>query len=62
MRNMVAVSSTIDKIIETPTKKPSKKEAEKVLRSCGIFDKNNKIRPAYKKIITADTPDKNDNK
>ena len=62
MKDMVAALSTIDKIIETPTKKPTKKEAAKILRSCGILNNKNNIKPAYKKIITEGSNEKNDRK
>lgn len=62
MKEMVAALSTIDKIIETPTKKYSKEEATKILRSCGILDKRNNIKPAYKEIITEGSTIKSDRK
>ena len=60
MRNMVAALLTIDKIIKTPTKKPTKEEATKILRSCGILDNKNNIKSAYKKIITEGNDEQND--
>lgn len=60
--NMVAVANTIDRIIGTSSKTPSKQEAQKVLRSCGILDNRNNIKPAYKKIITGNGSGKNGNR
>jgi len=60
IKDMVAALSTIDKIIETPTKKPTKEEATKILRSCGILDNKNNIKSAYKKIITEENYEQND--
>lgn len=57
---MVAALLTIDKIIEAPTKKPSKEEAAKILRSCGILDENNNIKPEFKEILTEGNNKKND--
>lgn len=51
---MRAILLTIDKIIEKPTKKPTKEEAVKILRSCGILDNKNNIKSAYKKILAKD--------
>lgn len=62
MKDMVAALLTIDKIIETPTKKPTKEEAKKILRSCGILDNKNNIKSAYKKIITEGSNTQNDGK
>lgn len=62
LREMMEFSLAIDKILETPIKTISKKDAEKLLRSCGILDKNNNLRPAYKDIIIKDSNTKNDNK
>lgn len=60
IKNMVTALLTIDKIIESPTKKISKEEAMEVLRSCGILDKNNNIKSAYKNILTKEKDVKND--
>lgn len=62
MSDITAALLTIDKIIETPINVPSKEEAASILRSCGILDKNNKIKSAYKKIITEGSNGKNDSK
>ena len=45
------VSLVIDKIIASEIKKPTKEEAMKSLRACGILDNQNKINPAYRGII-----------
>ena len=60
--NMVAVTRTLDRIIETSSKTPSRQEAQKVLRSCGILDNQNNIKPAYKKIITGGSSRKHGSK
>lgn len=59
MKDMVAAIYTIDKIIDAPTIKLSKEEAAKILRSCGILDNKNNIKPAYKKILTEESNKKN---
>lgn len=59
---MVAVISTIDRIIETPSTKPTKEEAEKILRSCGILDRNNNIKPAYRQMLSNESRNKNERK
>ena len=51
LRQMMEISAKIDKIIETPSKKPTKQEAMKVLRSCGILNRNNGVKAAYKDIL-----------
>lgn len=51
MRDMVVALMTVDKIIETKNKKPNKTEAARILRSCGILDDKNNIRPAYKGLV-----------
>lgn len=62
MVDMVTISRTIDKIIQTSSRTPSKQEAQKVLRSCGIFDQKNNIKPAYRNIITGNGTGKNGTK
>lgn len=57
---MTAALLTIDKIIEKPTKKPTKEEAIKILRSCGILDNKNNLKSAYKKILTEESNDQHD--
>ena len=61
LRYMVAVLAEIDKIIESPSKKPSKKEAMKMVRSCGILNKNNGLKTEYKEILIKDVSKKNEN-
>ena len=53
------VADTIDEIIKTHTitTPPTKEEAKEILRSCGILDKNYKIRPAYRDILIEQEPD-----
>ena len=51
MRHMSSVAYALNEIIEKPQRKLSKKEAEAILRNCGIIDNSNNIQPAYVKII-----------
>lgn len=60
--DMVAIAAEIDKIIESPSKKPTKQEAMKMLRSCGILNKNNGIKTEYREILTKDVSKKDGNK
>lgn len=59
LKYMSAVSAEIDKIICSPVKKPTKLEATKTLRACGILNKNNGLKEAYKEILIKDAPKKN---
>lgn len=52
MKDMVAISTKIDEIIASPSKTPTKEEAVKLLRSCGILNENNNLKKAYKGIVT----------
>lgn len=60
--DMVAISAEIDKIIESPSKMPTKQEAMKILRSCGILNKNNGLKTEYREILTKDVSKKDGNK
>lgn len=51
IKDMETVSLVIDKIIASEIKKPTKEEAMKFLRACGILDNKDKINPAYRGII-----------
>lgn len=51
IKNMMTVSSIIDEIIKAPTETPSREDATKILRSCGILDENNNIKSEYKEIL-----------
>lgn len=51
MKDKAAITAEINRIIESPSKKPTKQEAMKTLRSCGILDKNNKLKPVFKGIL-----------
>ena len=62
MRDMVAISAEINKIIESPSKKPTRQEAMKMLRSCGILNKNNGVKLAYKEILIKEVSRKDGNK
>ena len=62
MKDMVAAFSTVEKIIEKPTAELTKEEAAKLLRSCGIIDGNNKIKPVYRSILTEGSKKPNDGK
>ena len=54
MKHMMLTCLTIDKIIESPTKKPSKEESARILRACGIYNEKNNIKKAYKKILSVE--------
>lgn len=62
MKDMVAISAEINKIIESPSKKPTKAEAMKMLRACGILNKNNGVKTAYKEILIKEISIKDGNK
>ena len=62
MKRMVAISAEIDKIIESPQKKLTKQEAMKMLRSCGILNKNNGVKTAYKEILIKEVSTEDENK
>ena len=49
--NMLKANKTIDKILNTPIKNPTKEEAKEVLKNCGIFDENYNLTEAYKDIF-----------
>ena len=51
MRDMVAISYKINKIIEKPQKKMTIDEAKDALKKCGVMDKNGKIKAVYRKIL-----------
>ena len=56
---MSAVSAEINRIIESPTKKPTESEAIKILRSCGILNKKNGVKRAYKEILIKEVSQRN---
>lgn len=62
MNDRAAISTQINQIIESPSKKSTKQEAVKMLRSCGILNKNNKLNPAYKEILRREDEEKWQNK
>ena len=51
LRYRSAVSAEINRIIQSPTKNPTKSEAMKTLRSCGILNENNVLNEVYKEIL-----------
>ena len=51
MKKMSAVASAINEVLKSPTKKYTPEEAQLKLRNCGIFTKNNNVKPAYKNIV-----------
>ena len=55
MMSMTAAMTAIEKVINTSSKKPTKSEAEQILRSCGILDRKNNIKGAYKKILVVNS-------
>ena len=48
---MTTASEAIERLLNTPSKRPTKIEAQRILRRSGILDKNNKITPGYKDIV-----------
>lgn len=62
MRYMVTAMLAIESIIESPTKKPSKADAAKMLRSCGILDENDNLYPAFKNLLVKETKGRNGKK
>ena len=58
--DMVSVSMKINRIIKTPSKKPTKAEAAQMLRSYGVLDQNNRVKPEYKKIFSEGSRHNND--
>ena len=51
MREMATMAIAIEHIIQASPKTPSKQEASKVLRSCGILNSKNEVKSAYKTIV-----------
>jgi len=54
MMLMAPVSTKINKIINARTAKPSRVEAQKILRACGVLDRNNKVKSEYSGIIISE--------
>ena len=48
---MRTLNETIIKVATSPGKSLTKAEAKSILRNCGIFNKDNKIKSAYKNIV-----------
>ena len=51
---MKEISAEIDRIIHSPIKDPTKSEANKILRACGILNNKNELEEAYKQILIKD--------
>lgn len=47
------ITRKIEAYLNMPLKKPSREEAIRRLRECGILDKGNRIAPAYRDIIVS---------
>ena len=62
MRKMSAVASAIDEVLRSPTKRYTKEEAQSILRNCGVFTRNNNVKPAYKDIVVKVDKKKNGQK
>lgn len=45
------IDKTINKIINTPVKTPSRSEAKEILRNCGILNENDEVSRDYKDIF-----------
>lgn len=48
---MSTVASAINEILNSPTKKYTPEEAQLKLQDCGIFNRNNDVKPIYKNIV-----------
>ena len=48
---IVASHQAIERIINSPSKKPTREQAQKTLQACGIMDENFKVKPAYRTIL-----------
>ncbi len=48
---MSAVAITIEEVLKTPSKQYTREEAQQILRQCGVLDKNNRVKSAYKDIL-----------
>lgn len=58
LKYMSAISAEIDRIIHSPIKNPTKSEANKILRACGILNNKNELEVAYKQILIKDASKK----
>ncbi len=56
VKTAVSFQEAIDDIIEAPTKQYTHKEAENLLYSCGILDKDGNICDEYKLILSESAP------
>ena len=54
------VFDKIDRIVQSPTKRLSKSEAIKILRSCGILNRDNDLNEAYKEILSREVSNDNE--
>lgn len=59
---METMERVIKRIMEKPSKIPSKQEAARVLRSCGIFDAQNNLNPVFREIFVQKQPTENADK
>ena len=48
---MVAIVQEIQKVIDAPKREMTLKEAQDILRYCGIIDKKNNVTPKFEGII-----------
>lgn len=48
---MVAIAQKIQEIIDAPKREISLKEAQSILRYCGIIDKKNNVTPKFQDIV-----------
>lgn len=48
---MRTINETIIKVATSPGKSLTKSEAKSILRNCGILNKDNKIKNAYRNIV-----------
>lgn len=48
---MVTAERALEKVISASPKKPTPSQAREMLRNCGIMDRKNQVKPAYKTMF-----------
>lgn len=48
---MTVVSKKIQQVLRTPVKRFDKQEGMRVMRRCGVLDKNGNVRPKYRNVV-----------
>lgn len=62
MKETMAVTMMIEKVLESKTKKPNKDEAARILRSCGVLNNKNVMKSVYKGIFIEKSVENNGKK